>query len=243
MPVNGMHLTLEDIQAEVVLGNDIHTCPTRVISLENTLHGMIMPQSEIHRISEFARKHGIRMHLDGTRLWEAAAAGAGTIAELCAPFDTVNLCFTKGLGAPVGGMIVGSNNVIQHARWTRKAIGGGMRQPGLLTVACRVAVDEIFGNMPNGQDGLLPTSHDLARSIESLWKERRGTLRYPVHTNICWLDLEAAGCSEELFIAICKQYGLKSSGGRLVTHYQLAQNRSDVLQRLQIVFTKVLSEK
>ncbi|TPX07061.1 uncharacterized protein E0L32_011049 [Thyridium curvatum] len=99
---NGIHLTLEDVKKEVVLGDDIHSCPTRVISLENTLNGMIMPLSEIESISSFAREHGISMHCDGTRLWEAAAAGAGAINELCAPFDTVNLCFTKGLGAPVG---------------------------------------------------------------------------------------------------------------------------------------------
>ncbi|KFA56519.1 hypothetical protein S40293_01147 [Stachybotrys chartarum IBT 40293] len=103
LPSKGMHLTLEDIKAEAILGNDIHFCPTRVISLENTLNGMIMPLAEIERISSFAREEGIRMHCDGTRLWEAAAAGAGSISELCAPFDTVNLCFTKGLGAPVGG--------------------------------------------------------------------------------------------------------------------------------------------
>ena len=150
-PKNGIHMTLEEVKSHVVLSDDVHACPTRVISLENTLNGMIMPLSEVRRISAFAREHDIRMHCDGARLWEAVAAGAGTLPEFCAEFDTISLCFSKGLGAPVGSILVGTETLLKHARWVRKAIGGGMRQPGVVTAAARVAVDETFGPAVDGK--------------------------------------------------------------------------------------------
>ncbi|KND92366.1 Low-specificity L-threonine aldolase [Tolypocladium ophioglossoides CBS 100239] len=242
VPKNGIHLTLEDVTASVVLSEDIHSCPTRVISLENTLNGMIMPLSEVKRISEFAKQHGIKMHCDGARLWEAVVAGAGSLPEFCSHFDTVSLCFSKGLGAPVGSLIVGPQETLRHARWVRKSIGGGMRQPGVITAAARVAVDETFGKTPDGSDGLLKGSHDLAKKVEALWVGMGGTLVHPAHTNMCWLDLESARCSEERFIQLNADAGLKVMGPRLVTHYQVAQNGDDVLQRLEQVFKKVFAE-
>ncbi|KFY32327.1 hypothetical protein V494_07873, partial [Pseudogymnoascus sp. VKM F-4513 (FW-928)] len=85
---NGRYLTLEDVQRKVVLSDDVHACPTRVISLENTLGGSIMPLEETRRISEWARGEGIKMHLDGARLWEAVTAGAGSLEEFTRCFDT-----------------------------------------------------------------------------------------------------------------------------------------------------------
>ncbi|PNY27779.1 Low-specificity L-threonine aldolase, partial [Tolypocladium capitatum] len=241
VPKNGIHLTLEDVTASVVLSQDIHSCPTRVISLENTLNGMIMPLSEVKRISDFARQHGIRMHCDGARLWEAVVAGAGSLPEFCSHFDTVSLCFSKGLGAPVGSLIVGPQETLRHARWVRKSIGGGMRQPGFITAAARVAVDETFGKTPDGSDGLLKGSHELAKRVEALWTGMGGTLVHPVHTNMCWLDLDSARCSEERFIQLNADAGLKVMGPRLVTHYQVAQNGDDVLRRLEQVFRGVFA--
>lgn len=241
IPANGIHLTLEDIQAHVVLSTDVHACPTRVISLENTLNGMIMPLSEVARISEFAKSNNIRMHCDGARLWEAVVAGAGTLPEFCSHFDTVSLCFSKGLGAPVGSILVGPKTTLDHSRWVRKSLGGGMRQPGMLSAAARVAVDETFGTTPDGKDGLLKTSHEMAKRVEALWVKKGGKLVHPVHTNMCWVDVEAAGCSADKFIELCKEQGLTAAGGRMVTHYQVAQNGDDVLQRLEKVFDKVFA--
>lgn len=85
------------------------------------------------------------MHLDGARLWEAVAAGAGSLLEYSACFDSVAMCFTKGLGAPVGGVLVGSKDFIKRARWIRQSIGGNLRQAGVLTSAAQAAVD---GNFP-----------------------------------------------------------------------------------------------
>ncbi|MCV5132627.1 threonine aldolase family protein, partial [Escherichia coli] len=87
----------------------------------------IMPLSEVRRLSAFARAHGGKMHCDGVCLWEAVASGAGSLAEFAKCFDTISLCFSKGLGAPIGSMLVGPKDVIKHARWVRKSIGGGLR--------------------------------------------------------------------------------------------------------------------
>ncbi|OAA37888.1 l-allo-threonine aldolase [Metarhizium rileyi] len=242
VPNNGVHLTLEDVKKSVVLSDDVHACPTRVISLENTLHGTIMSLSEVKKISQFARQHGIRMHCDGARLWEAVAAGAGALPEFCAHFDTLSLCFSKGLGAPVGSILVGSQETLKHARWVRKSIGGGMRQPGFITACARVAVDETFGKETDGSDGWLKKSHEMAKKVEALWSGMGGKLVHPVHTNMCWIDLDSAKCSDDRFINLSQDAGLAVSGGRLVTHYQVAQNGDDVLRRLRDVFQKVFAE-
>ncbi|OLN94322.1 Low-specificity L-threonine aldolase [Colletotrichum chlorophyti] len=240
VPRNGNYLALEDIVANADVDDDVHTCPTRVISLENTLNGMIMPLTEVKRIAEFARKHGIRLHCDGARLWEAVASGAGSLSEYCSLFDTVSLCFSKGLGAPIGSILVGTAEHIKHARWVRKSIGGGLRQSGVVAAPARVAVDETFGKGPNGEGGLLKTSHDAAKKIEKLWNDLGGKLVHPVDTNMCWLDLDNAGCSSEAFIAFGKEVGLKLIGNRLVVHYQIAQNLDEVLPRLEQVFRRAL---
>lgn len=239
VPRNDIYLTLQDVVAHVVLGDDVHSCPTRVISLENTLNGTIMPLDEVQRISTFARQHGIRMHCDGARLWEVVAAGAGTLSDFCSHFDTVSLCFSKGLGAPVGSMLVGPRETLKHARWVRKSLGGGMRQPGMLAAAARVAVDETFGTTPDGSQGLLRASHDMAKKVAALWASLGGLLVHPVHTNMCWLDLGAARCSEQRFIDLGADAGLRFSGGRLVAHYQIAQNGDEVLRLLEQVFRRV----
>lgn len=144
-PANDIHLTLEDIEKHVILSDDCHACPTKVISLENTLRGMITPLKEVQKISNFAHKHGIKMHLDGARLWEAVAAGAGSLSEYGACFDSITLCYSKGLGAPIGSVLVGSKDFIKRARWIRQAIGGTLRQAGVLAAAARNAVEANFG--------------------------------------------------------------------------------------------------
>ena len=113
VPRNGVYLTLEDIKENAILSDDVHACPTRVISLENTLAGTIMPLEEVRKISAFARENDIKMHLDGARIWEAVAANAGSLPEFTTCFDSVSMCFSKGLGAPIGSIIVGPVTVHQ----------------------------------------------------------------------------------------------------------------------------------
>lgn len=242
-PSNGVHLTLEDIQEHAHLDDNVHTCPTRVLSLENTLNGMLMPLSEVQRISAWARENGLKMHCDGARLWEAAASGAGSMQDFAACFDTLSLCFSKGLGAPIGSILVGSKDVIKRARWIRKSIGGGLRQSGVVAAAARVAVDETFGQGPNGEGGLLRKSHEIAQTIQKMWTDLGGKLVYPVHTNMIWLDLKDAGCTDVRISELGKEHGLKIWGGRVVCHYQIYQNREEVIPRVEKIFKTIFEEK
>ncbi|KAI0430978.1 l-allo-threonine aldolase [Xylaria sp. FL1042] len=239
-PLNGRYLTLEDVEANVILGDNVHVCPTRVISLENSLAGMVMPLSEAQRISAFARQHNIHMHCDGARLWEVVASGGGSLSDFCACFDTVSLCFSKGLGAPVGSIIVGSRDVLKRGRWIRKAIGGGLRQSGVLTAAARVAVDTTFGTDSSGRDGLLKGSHATALRVEKMWTDLGGRVLHPVETNMVWLDLDSLGCSAARFQELGQEVGLKLLGNRLITHYQIGE---EAIQRLAGVFERIARER
>ncbi|KAI0404950.1 pyridoxal phosphate-dependent transferase [Xylaria palmicola] len=238
-PRNGRYLTLEDVRENVVVSDNVHACPTRVISLENSLNGTVLPLGEARRIAAFARGHGILMHCDGARLWEVVAAGAGSLADFCACFDTVSLCFSKGLGAPVGSILLGSRALVKQARWVRKAIGGGLRQSGVVAAAARVAVDVTFGRDANGRGGLLQASHATARRVEKMWADLGGRMEYPVETNMCWLDLASLGCTASRFEELGREAGLKLMGNRLITHYQVSE---EAIQKLGAVFQQVAKE-
>ncbi|KIW20457.1 hypothetical protein PV08_01032 [Exophiala spinifera] len=240
MPSNNHHLTLEDVQENAILSADVHACPTTVISLENTLDGMIMPLEEVRKISTFARQHGIKMHLDGARIWEAVAADAGSLSDFATCFDSVSLCFSKGLGAPIGSIIVGSKAFIAHARRIRKMFGGGTRQAGVLSAAARVAVDETFGKGPRGEGGKLRASHVQARKIAEMWQSKGGKLAKPVETNMVWLDINHAGYSAEKFAELAATESIKANGGRLVVHYQISD---DAVARLGRVMDKMLGNQ
>jgi len=224
VPSNGHHLTLADVKKHAVVSEDVHACPTRVISLENTLAGEVMPLQDCREISTWARDRGIIMHLDGARLWEAVAAQvarrehngdlAAGLKAYCACFDSVSLCFSKGLGAPIGSVIVGSEKFIGRARHVRKSIGGGLRQAGVITAAARVAVDETF------LGGKLVGSHERARQIAEMWTSKGGKLTQGCETNMVWFDLAAAGVDVKKFVEVGVAHGLQFLGGRLVVHYR-----------------------
>ena len=117
---------------------------TRVVSLENTANkagGLVYALDRIHAIAEVVRAHGLRFHLDGARLWNAAVALGASVQDLVAPFDLSWVALSKGIGAPVGSLIAGSSDFIDQARRTRKQFGGGMRQSGILAAAARVGLD------------------------------------------------------------------------------------------------------
>jgi threonine aldolase len=220
IPSNGIYLTVEDIKEHVVISKNVHSCPTKIISLENTLAGTIIPLEEVRKISEFARQYGIKMHLDGARLWEAVAAGAGSLTEYAECFDSLTMCFTKGLGAPFGSIIVGSKEFVAQSRWVRQMIGGGMRQCGILAAAARVAVDEQFGKGPNGEGGRLRETHVKAKDVAKAWTDRGGKLAKRVDTNMVWLDLLEANISKAEFVILARGSGVRLNGGRVVIHYR-----------------------
>ena len=231
-PSNGRYVTLEDVKKHTTISEDIHACPTKLISLENTLAGMVFPLEECQRISKWAHENGVLMHLDGARLWEAVASGAGSLKDYCACFDSISLCFSKGLGAPIGSIIVGTKTFRERARWVRKSIGGGLRQAGVVTAAARVGVEDTF------LGGKLTASHDRARQIAKMWESYGGKTTNPVETNMVWFDLEAAGISMKEFIEEGEKAGLRLLGGRLVVHYQIGDEAVSRLEKLMKVVLK-----
>jgi threonine aldolase len=136
-------ITAEQIESAIRLA-DHHYPRTALIELENTHNragGAIFPLAEMNKIRRIAEKHRLRMHLDGARLWNASVASGITLKDWCAPFDSISLCFSKGLGAPIGSVLVGSAEFIDRAHRYRKVYGGGMRQAGIIAAAALYALD------------------------------------------------------------------------------------------------------
>jgi len=120
---------------------DDHFARTRLLALENTIGGKVLLAGYVTEAVRLAREYGLATHLDGARVCNAAVASGQPVEALCAPFDSVSICFSKGLGAPVGSVLVGSKDLLQRAHRWRKVLGGGMRQAGVLAAACLYALD------------------------------------------------------------------------------------------------------
>ncbi|HEX3988187.1 MAG TPA: GntG family PLP-dependent aldolase [Verrucomicrobiae bacterium] len=128
---------------EVLRPPDSHFPRSRLVCLENTHNrggGKIWPLEEVEAVAKLSRSHGLSLHLDGARLWNAAVATGISEGRWAAPFDTVSVCFSKGLGAPVGSALAGSKAIIDRARRFRKMFGGGMRQAGILAAGALYAL-------------------------------------------------------------------------------------------------------
>ncbi len=141
--------TAADVEA-VLRPADNHFAPTRLVCIENTHNrggGSIWPLEQIASIGELARRVGLRMHMDGARLWNAAAASGIAEKEYAGHFDSVNVCFSKGLGAPVGSALAGSKEFIVRARRFRKQFGGGMRQAGIIAAGALYALENHRGRI------------------------------------------------------------------------------------------------
>ena len=202
---------------------------TAAIAVENTHNfggGTVQPISEIVRLSKEARARGISMHLDGARIWNAHVASGTPFSEFGKHFDTISVCLSKGLGAPVGSISLGSKAAIAEARIWRKRYGGGMRQIGLLAAAGHYALDHNIDRL--AQD------HALAKKMAIALAAHDSTLINPDHveTNIVGLDLTHAGISAADFAARCKENGLWISAlgktyARLVTHLDFDDAQCD----------------
>ncbi|KAJ7139900.1 pyridoxal phosphate-dependent transferase [Mycena epipterygia] len=217
IPSNGHHLTLDDVRENMIVGSDVHLAPTEVVALENTLNGTIFPQEEIIAISEFVHSHGKKMHLDGARLWHVAAETETSIKELCDPFDSASLCFSKGLGAPIGSCLVGSDAFIKKARWIRKLFGGGMRQTGILAASAAYALTY---NFP-----LLPGVHALARKLEAGLEEIGVEITSKAETCMIFYDPSTIGVSYDEIADRASDLPepLVLGGSRLVLHIQTSE--------------------
>lgn len=213
-PANGIYMTLDDVKKWVVLGDDIHTAPTKVISLELTIGGVLTPLDEIRKISEFARAHDIKVHCDGARLWNASAATGLAMSDYCQHFDTVSMCVSKGLGCPVGGVLAGTKTNIKQARWLRKQQGGGIRQAGVLTSAALVALKEVWPTME--------VTHQKAKKLEKDLARLGVVPQIPVDTNFFFIDAEKSGVNMAVLLDLCRKHDVKLQDERISLHHQIS---------------------
>ena len=208
---------LADIAA-AIKPNDPHFARSRLLCLENTWNGQVMPHAYLAEATALVRRHGLSCHLDGARVFNAAVADAGeggdvfaALARITALFDSVSVCFSKGLGAPVGSMLCGSAALIARAMRVRKMVGGGMRQVGLLAAAANHALDHHVLR--------LREDHALAASLAEGLAGIKGLSVRPVDTNIVFADV-ADGRGADL-LAYLKAQGILATGLiglRFVTH-------------------------
>jgi threonine aldolase len=143
---------------------DNHFARTRLLALENTINGRVLPPGYVLEAVALAHSRGLSAHLDGARVCNAAVASGRPIAELCAPFDTVSICFSKGLGAPVGSVLIGSRPLIEGAQRWRKVLGGGMRQSGILAAACLYALEHNVERLADDHTNAAHLAEGLART-------------------------------------------------------------------------------
>jgi threonine aldolase len=176
-------LPLEKIEA-AIKPDDIHFAPTRLLALENTIGGKVLPQSYVADAVALARRHGLATHLDGARIVNAAVASNRSVKELAEGFDSVSVCLSKGLGAPVGSVLVGDEALICKARRLRKLVGGGMRQAGIIAAAGLYALEHNVARLAD--------DHARARRLaEGLARHDALTVEMP-QTNIIFLNAHAS---------------------------------------------------
>ncbi|MDV5167450.1 low-specificity L-threonine aldolase [Photobacterium rosenbergii] len=128
--------------AAAIKPDDAHFARTRLLSLENTINGKVLPLSYMAQAREFVNQHNLKLHLDGARVYNAAVALGVDIKEISQYFDSMTVCLSKGLGAPIGSLVLGDKAFISRVRRWRKVLGGGMRQAGILAAAAKIALTE-----------------------------------------------------------------------------------------------------
>ena len=192
-------LLLADIEA-AIKPDDEHFARTRLLALENTWGGKLLPFDYVQQATELARSRGLSRHLDGARLFNAAVAQAAThgtdalveARRIAQCFDSVSVCLSKGLGAPVGSVLCGRQDFIARARRIRKMAGGGMRQSGLLAAAGTYALDHHVARLAD--------DHALIKRLAEGLSKLAGLVVEPAQTNILFVDLvgEAKARAAEL---------------------------------------------
>lgn len=203
-------IRLEDIAA-AIKPDDPHFARTRLLALENTWSGNVLPASYVRDACELAHSRGLATHLDGARLFNAAVASGRTVADLTRTFDSVSICFSKGLGAPIGSMLVGSRELIARAHRVRKMVGGGLRQVGLLAAAADHALTHHVDRLAD--------DHALARRLAEGLAALPGVTVTPPQTNIVFAQVE--GGRTPALLEHLKSRGVLATGLiglRFVTH-------------------------
>ena len=217
-------MRLEDVEG-AIRGDDVHFPRTRLVCLENThnvCNGTPLTAGYTAQAARLAHDHGLRVHVDGARIFNAAAALDVAVSELVRDVDSVQFCLSKGLCAPVGSMVCGSADFIAQARRARKVVGGGMRQAGVLAAAGIVALEQIAGRM--GED------HLRARRLAEGLAQIPGIDVAPVASNIVYFGLtgEVSKTPDQVVEGLAERgvRVLGRVGGRFraVTHYWITDD-------------------
>jgi threonine aldolase len=212
-------IPLEKLRAAVKPIDD-HFATTRLVALENTIGGQVIPQQYVEEVSAFAREAGLRMHLDGARVFNAVVASGQSLEALCAPFETVSICLSKGLGTPVGSVLCGPRDFIDTSHRWRKMLGGGLRQAGILAAAGLYALDHHVDRLADDHANAAHLAEAL-RGVDAL--EVRGPF-----TNMVFVDVpqaDVAGLAKHL-----RDAGIIASVGartRFVTHLDVDRAKID----------------
>jgi len=210
--------------------DDVHAAAPALVCLENTHNragGRILPQQGVVAISEQVHGRGLRLHLDGARLWNAHVASGRPLAELAAPADTVSVCFSKALGAPVGSVLVGDAVTLKKAHRIRKMFGGGMRQAGILAAACLFALDNHLER--------LAEDHDKASRLAAAVTNDLLGVNHPVDTNIVIFDVSAPADENRVLAYLAEQdiLGVPFGPGRVRLVPNLQTSESDLAQTIE----------
>jgi len=223
-------LTAAQIEPHIKV-ESMHTPGTRIIAMENTHNragGAVVPLDVMQGIRELGTRHGVSVHLDGARLWNAHVASGVALSDYTACADTVSMCFSKGLGAPVGSILVSTRAVIDRARRLRKRLGGGMRQVGILAAAANHALDHHIDRMRD--------DHARARQLAGFIEKVPGlSLAFPVETNIIVIRVDSAAWTVEKLLAALRERGVLAVAfgagrARMVTHLDVSD---DDIQRAE----------
>ncbi|MDN2667873.1 low-specificity L-threonine aldolase [Vibrio sp. 14N.309.X.WAT.E.F5] len=219
--------------AAAIKPDDSHFARTKLLSLENTINGKVLPMSYLAEAREFVNQHGLQMHLDGARVYNAAVALDVHIKEIAQHFDSMTICLSKGLGAPIGSLLLGSKEYIAKARRLRKMVGGGMRQAGILAAAGKMALTENVAQ--------LKTDHDNAKNLAIGLNKLEGFSVNPdfIQTNIVFAKLDESIDINRIAQELGEQ-GITMSPGnpvRFVTHRDIS---AEDIARFLIAIEKLL---
>jgi threonine aldolase len=211
-------LDLDEVEA-AIKPDDPHHAITRLLALENTIDGKVLSPEYMRAAVELARRHGLSIHLDGARIFNASVKLGVPVAELCGGFDTVSFCLSKGLGAPVGTVLVGRRDALDRARRLRKLLGGGMRQAGVLAAAGLYALEHNVERLAEDHEN----AAQLASGLEALGLEVE-----PVQTNMVFVRVpEDRLDALEQHLAANEIKARVAPRMRLVTHLNLDRGAVD----------------
>lgn len=225
------HLDLEKVK-ECIKPDDPHFAKTKILCLENTVAGKILPLKYLSEAREFCNRHKLRLHLDGARAFNASVELGVDIKDIAAPFDTITICLSKGLGAPIGSLLAGDHETISRARRWRKMLGGGMRQAGIIAAAGIFAL--------NNNISRLKEDHENARLLaESLAHIEELAINLDeVQTNMVFINAPRKGAND--FAEYLRDKNILISPNkrmRLTTHLDVSKNNiSEIIQAVKSYF-------